>query len=73
MLVTGVSVAYFNLERPVDLKSLSIMLFKRIDSVLGEFSIYVILIIVARIIVELLDIITGVTSSISSENSWLAQ
>ena len=69
MLVTGVSVAYFNLERPVDLKSLSIMLFKRIDSVLGEFSIYVILIIVARIIVELLDIITGVTSSISSENS----
>lgn len=73
MLVTGVSVAYFNLERPVDLKSLSIMLFKRIDSVLGEFSIYVILIIVARMIVEPLDIITGVTSSISSENSWLAQ
>ena len=69
MLVTGVSVAYFNLERPVDLKSLSIMLFKRIDSVLGEFSIYVILIIVARMIVEPLDIITGVTSSISSENS----
>ena len=68
-MVTGVSVAYFNLERPVDLKSLSIMLFKRIDSVLGEFSIYVILIIVARMIVEPLDIITGVTSSISSENS----
>ena len=67
--MTGVSVAYFNLERPVDLKSLSIMLFKRIDSVLGEFSIYVILIIVARMIVEPLDIITGVTSSISSENS----